>query len=170
MERNISDNFVESARAYNNQHRYLNKNLFQLVLDNGEIIQRDWMVYSKSKGSVFCFKCKLFTQQNTQFFDDDGFNDWKNATAAASQRENNTKPGGHKDACTTWTNLKNASARIDHLHISQHEIEVKYWREVLKRVVATVKFLSSRGLAFSGDYIIYYKVEIYIGTKLKRIF
>ena len=30
-------------------------------------------------------------------------------------------------------------------------MEQQYWRDVLKRVVAVVKFLSSRGLSFRGD-------------------
>ena len=30
-------------------------------------------------------------------------------------------------------------------------MEQRYWREVLKRIVAVIKHLSSRGLAFSGN-------------------
>jgi hypothetical protein len=35
--------------------------------------------------------------------------------------------------------------------VLQEQQAAKYWREVLKRVVSTVMFLSQRGLAFRGD-------------------
>lgn len=36
--------------------------------------------------------------------------------------------------------------------ITKHEKEVKYWRDVLTRVVSVVKCLAVRGLPFRGDY------------------
>ena len=35
--------------------------------------------------------------------------------------------------------------------VQQLESEKRYWREVLKRVIAVIQFLSERGLAFRGD-------------------
>jgi len=39
-------------------------------------------------------------------------------------------------------------ARIDQSY--QINLEVNYWKEVLKTIVAVIKFLSSRGIAFRG--------------------
>lgn len=47
-----------------------------------------------------------------------------------------------------WGQKKN---RVDHYIQSQHEQEVKYWRNVLQRVVSVIKKLASRGLPFTGD-------------------
>ena len=50
--------------------------------------------------------------------------------------------------------------------VAQIEDEKKYWRSVLKRIIATVKFLASRGLAFRGRDEIFGSLQNsnYIGT------
>lgn len=40
--------------------------------------------------------------------------------------------------------------RIDYSLIKQLDTEIVYWRNVLKRVVETIKSLASRGLPFRG--------------------
>ena len=77
----------------------------------------------------------------------DGFNDWKNAHSRLAAHE--------RSECHT-TSIKNAhenakSRRIDVSIAYQLQMEQRYWREVLKRLVAVIKHLSSRGLAFRDD-------------------
>ncbi|KAL6480194.1 hypothetical protein MHYP_G00112270 [Metynnis hypsauchen] len=43
------------------------------------------------------------------------------------------------------------TGRVDSDLVKQIDAERQYWREVLKRVVAIIKFLGERGLAFRGD-------------------
>ncbi|KAF7654104.1 hypothetical protein LDENG_00073980 [Lucifuga dentata] len=40
---------------------------------------------------------------------------------------------------------------IDAHLMQQLDVEFKYWRDILKRVVAVIKFLGERGLVFRGD-------------------
>ena len=49
---------------------------------------------------------------------------------------------------TIWSTKANASCHIDCTLVKQQEEERKYWRDVLKRVVETIKFLAQRGLSF----------------------
>ena len=50
-----------------------------------------------------------------------------------------------------YTERVRESGHIDTELVKQLKVEQQYWRDVLKRVVAVVKFLSSRGLSFRGD-------------------
>lgn len=65
---NLDSNFSRSKRLYQtvcrgsfrNVHRYLNKSYFETTLINGEKCKRSYLVYSESKGAVFCVPCYLF--------------------------------------------------------------------------------------------------------------
>lgn len=47
---------------------------------NGELALRSWLVYSKSKGVVFCEPCRLFEKSLNKIQPvTEGYNDWKNA-------------------------------------------------------------------------------------------
>jgi hypothetical protein len=50
----------------------------------------------------------------------------------------------------TLQRKSNIVGRVDHELAAQFPEQLTYWREVLKRVVATVKSLASRGLPFRG--------------------
>ncbi|XP_065676794.1 zinc finger MYM-type protein 5-like [Hydra vulgaris] len=56
---NINDTFLASKTSYAENNRYCSKNLFTSKA-NGEEFKREWLIYSPSLGSVFCFVCKLF--------------------------------------------------------------------------------------------------------------
>jgi hypothetical protein len=73
--------------------------------------------------------------------------DWKNITAKISEHENSSD---HKQSMCTFSMRLKAKGRIDSKIVEQKETEREYWRQVLKRIVATVKFLSAQGLSFRG--------------------
>ena len=50
-----------------------------------------------------------------------------------------------------WCIMARDSSRIDCEIVQQQQTEKNYWRNVLQRVVETIKFLAERGLAFRGD-------------------
>ena len=124
----------------------MTSSLFYMTTKDGQVFRRDWMIYSQSTGSVFCFVCFLFSQKSTKF--STGFNHWKNANAYAKAHENSID---HRDAMVKWVSRKSYSVGIDKALKTQYEMQRDYWRSILKRVVSTVKFLSQRGLAFKGD-------------------
>lgn len=80
LNQNLTDDFSYSSRKYNDKTRYLTKQLFQRKMLNGELALRSWLVYSKSKGVVFCEPCRLFEKSlNKIQLVTEGYNDWKNA-------------------------------------------------------------------------------------------
>ena len=91
--------------------------------------------------------CKLFSndRQPTQFIT--GFDDWKNATARISSHEHS------KDHLCAVTNKMQhqKDTRIDEELEIVRQRAFSYWFEVLKRIVAVVKFLPERDLGFRGD-------------------
>uniref|UniRef100_A0A8C6WJK3 Zinc finger MYM-type protein 1 n=1 Tax=Neogobius melanostomus TaxID=47308 RepID=A0A8C6WJK3_9GOBI len=71
-----------------------------------------------------------------------------NHTQGHHQHENSDV---HRQCILIWINRKSEKGQVDFGLRQQFEIESQYWTKVLNRVVATVKFISERGLAFRGD-------------------
>ena len=142
---NIGD-FSASQRKYGDINRSLTKEHFFRKKLNGETLSRRWLVYSPSTGTVFCYCCKLFSIRDNQFVT--GFNDWKNCANRLHEHENGMD---HRTAVLSLSSLGNKNARIDSNIVQQQESERAYWLNILKRIVATIQFLSSRGLPFRGD-------------------
>lgn len=144
---NIQNNFSKSVRIYKDKVRQLSENLFERQLLNGEKVPRKWLIYSESTGHVFCGPCLLFNGGESQFDRKEGFNDWKNSNYRVSTHENSST---HKISVLLMNERSNTLGRIDHALTIQLDEEIIYWRNVLKRVVACVKALASRGLSFRG--------------------
>jgi len=150
---NLDSNFSRSKRLYQtvrrgsfrNVHRYLNKSYFETTLINGEKCKRSYLVYSESKGAVFCVPCYLF--QNSSEFSRNGFSDWKRPKSI-NKHENSLS---HKTCVIKMKNRSSELNRVDKTLQYQVETEKDYWKNVLIRVCAVVKSLSSRGLPFRGD-------------------
>ena len=57
----------------------------------------------------------------------------------------------HHSAQVAYSSQIQVCGRIDCEIGKQLEAEKRYWHDILKRVVAVIKFLSERGLPFRGD-------------------
>nr|XP_012145950.1 PREDICTED: uncharacterized protein LOC105663174 [Megachile rotundata] len=121
--------------------------MFQRKLLNREKRPRKWLIYSPSTGKVFCGPCLLFGGGTSFGKQDVGFNDCKNASIRLESHENSCE---HKTCVLALQRRSDIVGRVDHELVAQFQEELTYWREVLKRVVATVKSLASRGLSFRG--------------------
>ncbi|XP_013772657.1 zinc finger MYM-type protein 5-like [Limulus polyphemus] len=93
--------FENSKRPLKNQDRYCLKGLFQSRKVNGEIYDREWLVYSPTTGCVYCFVCKLFST-STAALASGGFPDWQNPIAIQSH-ENSEE---HRTALLTYLTRK----------------------------------------------------------------
>ncbi|GFY02291.1 hypothetical protein TNCV_3501731 [Trichonephila clavipes] len=88
--KSLSNNFIEmsyfqnkdpnniysvSVREYKEQKRPFSNNH---LIKNGQVLEKSWLGYSTSIGSVFCLTCKLFSETNSQYTA--GFSDSKHVT------------------------------------------------------------------------------------------
>lgn len=125
--------------------RSLTNDLLHCRLPNNQIVPREWLLYSPSTGSVYCYACKLLSSQKHAF--SIGFCDWKHPERVSDHE----KSAEHRQNMLSLLHRSKYACRVDASLARQCESEQQYWKEVLRRVVAVVKFLGARGLPFRGD-------------------
>jgi len=52
---NLETDFLLMGRQFGDKIRYAHKEYFLRKLTNGEVVKRDWLIYSPSTGKVFCY-------------------------------------------------------------------------------------------------------------------
>lgn len=149
-EQNITDcDFKEYGKVdgTTNQKRYPSKKYFTRELNNGEKVKREWLIFSKSTGKVYCYLCKLFAKNldSNQF--QAGFDGWHNMKYRVQSHE---KSREHFDALQNMIGSRK-NKKIDSELLKLQKQISDYWIKVLERVIAAIRFLGERGLAFRGD-------------------
>uniref|UniRef100_H3AE79 DUF4371 domain-containing protein n=1 Tax=Latimeria chalumnae TaxID=7897 RepID=H3AE79_LATCH len=98
---------------------------------------------------VYCFACKLFSNDQKNCFGNAGFQDWKHADHALSMHENSEC---HRRAMVSLTTCMDTEGCIDKCLVTRYRAEQQYRRDVLHCVLNVVQFLAERGLAFRGNF------------------
>uniref|UniRef100_A0A8C1QLR1 TTF-type domain-containing protein n=1 Tax=Cyprinus carpio TaxID=7962 RepID=A0A8C1QLR1_CYPCA len=142
---NRAAKYPASAQDTGMKKRFLTNDLLQCHLPNKQVVSRDWLIYSPSAGMVYCFACKLLSLQQNAFTS--GYADWKHPERVSAHE----KSASHRESMLAFLRRSRNVGTVDALLRQQRDDEAKYWREVLQRVVAVIKFLSVRGLAFRGE-------------------
>ena len=131
--------------------RHFSYSHYSRKLNNGEISDRKWLVYSKRANKVYCFPCKLFSSNVIkQFLASVGFNDWKHLSERLKGHENSPEP------MTNMSSWKELCVRLEKKETTDSELqqeimrEKERWREVLKRKIGSVEFLAKYNLSFRG--------------------
>ncbi|XP_013783012.1 uncharacterized protein LOC106467230 [Limulus polyphemus] len=139
---------IVKSIKYDGKHKcYFSKSMFYRSITNGEKI-RSRLCYSPSTGKAFCFNCKLFSNSSEDHaFSKYGFSEWKNASQRLESHENSQV---HRDATITLTTKYRVIGCVNSLITRQYQSECHYMKALLERVIATIKFLAERGLAFRG--------------------
>lgn len=151
---NMDSNFFPKLKIYGKQ-RGLSENAFRFVLPSGEVCNRSWLLFSPRLEALFCFPCVLFTEapnnmRSTLSEIGIGFNKF-NKTERLKEHEEGIY---HRKAVLKW------KMEEEKLHPERDELrdmleaELKKceerWKEILKRVAATVRFLAKNSLSFRG--------------------
>ncbi|KAL4149943.1 hypothetical protein QTP88_003794 [Uroleucon formosanum] len=143
--------FAETKRMFGNISRRLTPDHFMRKLQNGEKKLREWILYSPSKNALFCFQCLLFLPKPTVFGNkNEGFINWKKCNESLQEHEASKT---HAESVRIWfSRIKKEDRGVIDLELKLNiENQISYWKNVLYRVVETVSFLASRGLAFRGN-------------------
>ena len=151
-----NDNFKQSKRSDKNHFRYCSKSIFKGTKANGEVYDREWLVYSPTIGSVYCFVCKLFSSSSSALAST-AFSDWKHVSLIHS-RGNSQE---HRDSLLKYLTRKQ-SCNLDAKLPEQISAKIKYWKQVIQCCVEVIKTLAERGLAFRGQmrYLVLLKMGI----------
>ena len=141
--------FNDQERYFSNdQERYFSKSLFTTTLPNGETVSREWLLYSPSTGNVYCFCCKLMSNNRSRSkLATEGFSDWRNRKLL-SQHEHSAE---HKQAVLDCGKRASSNGTLEYHSKKQLKAQKSYWRSLLQRVVEVLKFLGERRLALSGN-------------------
>ncbi|KAM1411698.1 hypothetical protein ACFX1X_024558 [Malus domestica] len=131
--------------------RKFSSHYYDRKLPTGEIYDRKWLVYSKELDKVFCFCCKLFkTIASKSELAKDGISDWRHLGVKLDQHE---KSKEHLTNLRTWVELKSrltTNQTIDKEFQMRIKKETNHWKQVMLRIIAVVKCLAIRNLAFRG--------------------
>lgn len=142
------DRIENSKKFLYGNWRSLNASHFYYTSKNQQKINRQWLVYSEECAKLFCYVCKLFNSNDKRQLCQSGLDDWVHISKRLAEHENSME---HRNAVCTLSIRASTLKRIDQEIVLQHNKEVEYWRNVLKRVIEAIKFISIRGLPFFGD-------------------
>lgn len=131
--------------------------VFKKKLTNGDLITRDWLVWSQSKKAFFCLPCKVFSSlphtKRSSLALPEGFSSkkrWKKLFDKVPEHENSSS---HKHCYIQWKSevIKSKKDKnLTGLILNSILQEKEKWRDLLKRLLNVTLFLAERGLAFRG--------------------
>ncbi|XP_022903846.2 zinc finger MYM-type protein 1-like [Onthophagus taurus] len=133
--------------------RRLTYSMWFRTMTNKENIKRTWLVYSKTKNSIYCFACKLYSNVFTPLsaLRSVGFINWKKASERLAEHEASQ---AHKECVIKWkTRLQQIKScqGIDRDVELLIQSEKEKWRQILHVVMDAVMYLATNCLSFRGS-------------------
>ena len=132
----------------NSSGRRFSTSYYFRVMENGEKVRRTWLVYSTSNDCIYCFCCKVFGSADVPLRH--GTNTWEGLGKKLKDHE---RGRAHLENIEKWIALRGALKHkntIDHHALELQLKEANFWKEVMKRLIDVIIFLSEKNLAFRG--------------------
>ena len=126
--------------------------ILQCRQKNGDVTCRDWLVWSESKEALFCFPCRLFGCPG-RLSSLNGWSrtfGWKKLYDRVPEHELSII---HRQNYLKWRELElclTGEKSVDSQIEKQIQSRMQTWRDILKRIIDVILFLSERSLAFRG--------------------
>lgn len=117
---------------------------FKRKMQNGEEIDRPWLIFSPKTKILYYGCCKLFSTVNIRDQLIVGLKDWKNAGSRLSTHENSAV---HSNSVVSWSMRSNKKG-LETFFNKKMEDQTGYWKQVLRQIIDVIFFLCERGLAF----------------------
>ncbi|XP_071051068.1 zinc finger MYM-type protein 5-like [Onthophagus taurus] len=133
--------------------RRLTYSMWFRTMTNKENIKRTWLVYSKTKNSIYYSACKLYSNVFTPLsaLRSVGFINWKKASERLAEHEASQ---AHKECVIKWkTRLQQIKScqGIDRDVELLIQPEKEKWRQILHVVMDAVMYLATNCLSFRGS-------------------
>lgn len=139
-------------------NRSFSTTYFLKKLGNNETVIRDWLVYSKSSDSVFCFYCKLFSSAINAFNDKIGYKDWRHLSRNIERHE---KSVAHFQSVRQYVDLKQNIMKgrtVDSINQAQMDREKKGGWQLLKELYTLFSFWLDKIWLLEGIQKRYFKM------------
>lgn len=141
------------------KHRF-NPSNFDKITKTNEIIRREWLMYSRSTNSLFCFPCLLFPS-STQLSNPSpftnyglgcvGFDNFGHQKRAIETHEESNPHFTSTLQFREYQKRSSAGQLLNQKHQDEMEKRVSFGRQVLRGILDAVLFLAKNNLAFRGS-------------------
>lgn len=150
----VHDTEADFSHSASNDGRHFSAAWFFKCMPNGEKVKRDWLLYSRSKGAVFCFPCLLFSKNSMNSPKianiDSGFSNWRKMNPQIPDHENSVE---HKNAFIKWKELEQC-LKLGHTINSDIEknilMEKNKWKRILTAIIDSILHCAENNLALRG--------------------
>uniref|UniRef100_H3B5T8 TTF-type domain-containing protein n=1 Tax=Latimeria chalumnae TaxID=7897 RepID=H3B5T8_LATCH len=137
---------VNNDFPYDECGRQFAQSHFKRKFPNGELFDRQWLVYSTLTDKLFCFSCKLFGHGIKQtVLTTDGFSDWKNISACLAEHEASKD---HLNNIQKWCKLEQrltGRVTVDKINEQLINSEKERWHSVF------IQYLAEHNMALRGS-------------------
>ena len=118
---------------------YIFRNSIVKKAENGEVIERPWLIYSESSDKVYCYYCKLFDNSDTALATS-GFNNWSNIHTRLEEHEKSKKHLHSTLNCYELHQRLSTGLTVDKENEKLIRQQTKRWNQVLSDLLPPYSF------------------------------